>query len=387
MKINNFRIEEGNSVSEISADIGGVTLWYKIPTENFESINADPFVCAAFFPAMVSGENIEVSEDYPISRELVEGLYALQKILGCWNHSLTEFSINGSIRPAEKVTQGTATFFSGGVDSLYTLKSCSEEIDYTIYINGFDFDMKQEIFDKKYQQNKSLSEFYGKEIIPVQTNYNSMMYHNFKISRALHHGSCMASIAHLLGFEKVYIPSSYTYNQLIPFGSHPLTDHLWSSEVSKIVHSDASVARSIKTIEILKDKFVSDNLIVCWHEPDKNCGKCGKCLRTMMVLEIAGIESEAFPHPFKASDAVRLGCESFSDLSFFRENLDLAIAYDDKMVKPLKKAVRKNALKLYVKEYDNQFLGGAVKRAFKTLLMKKHYDDGLMRPKPFRPKH
>lgn len=384
MKVDNFKIEEKDGLSEVSADIGGTTLWYKIPTEYCRYISADPFVCAAFFPAMVLGEGIDVPKEFPISHELVDGIYSLQQIFNCWNSGLSKFDITGVIRPAENVTDGTATFFSGGVDSLYTLKSCKDEIDYTIYINGFDFDMEQDVFDKKYEQNKRLSEFYGKKIIPIQTNFNSMMFHDFKISRALHHGSCMASIAHILGLEKIYIPSSFTHNQSVPFGSHPLTDRLWSNEVSKIVHSDASVARSTKTMEIVKDEFVSDNLVVCWREPDKNCGKCGKCLRTMIVLKIAGITSKAFPYALTDLAIARLGCESFSDLSFFRDNLDLAIAYNDKIAKPLKKAMRKNALKLYLKEYDSQYLGGSVKKVFKKIFRKEDYDDGLMRPKPFK---
>jgi hypothetical protein len=181
-------------------------------------------------------------------------------------------------------------------------------------------------------------------------------------------GSCLASIAHTLGLNKTYIPSSHTYNELGPSGSHPLTDPLWSSEATEIVHDGAHRKRTEKTQMLIHNNVLMDNLVVCWEEPNQNCGKCGKCLRTMVTLKLLGAKSSAFPGDLRLRDVARHKISSNTYLPFFHEHLELAQKKNDrKMARALKRCLRRNYILLFLQDLDSRCLGGTLRKVFQYL--------------------
>jgi hypothetical protein len=323
---------------------------------------ADPFVAAAFFPAAIRGEEIEVDDNCGLSPQLCEGINNLQKVFGTWNRNLCPFSVSAKPFVRGPVNDGIASFFSGGVDGQYTERSRSDELTHLIYIGGFDFDMPRERLDASIARVSRQAERVGKKLAPVETNFFSYNEQH-GIDRTLSHGSCLASVALLLGFARCYIPSNFTYADLHPWGTHPMTDGCWSTEYASIVHDDMSVTRSEKMARIAQNPELLEELTVCWNLPDRNCGHCSKCMRTRTTLQLLEINSKAFPPGVTVGDVGRLGAEDKVDLIYFFDNLELAERRGNvEMARALKKAIRRNLLKLQIKEYDAIVFNGGIRR-------------------------
>jgi hypothetical protein len=131
----------------------------------------------------------------------------------------------------------------------------------------------------------------GKRLIEVETNARELLdpYGNWGTHT---HGSALASVAHALSgvVRKAYIPSSFDRGERFAWGSHPLLDPLWSSEALEVVHDDTTVTRFHKTATIAGSNVALAHLRVCWENRDNayNCGRCEKCVRTMLTLRLAG---------------------------------------------------------------------------------------------------
>ncbi len=85
------------------------------------------------------------------------------------------------------------------------------------------------------------------------------------------------------------IASTYPYERVIPVGSHPLTDPLFSSSHLRIIHDGASVSRIAKIEQIAQSDVAMRYLRVCFRSiSGGNCGTCGKCYRTLSTLVALG---------------------------------------------------------------------------------------------------
>jgi len=106
---------------------------------------------------------------------------------------------------------------------MYTLLTRASEITHAVFIQGFDFFVDPAIYQVAIERNAAFVRDLGKTLIPVQTNYYPFGYRHH-LSILLSHGSTLASVALLLGFPRVYVPSTCSYAEMVPLGSHPLTD-------------------------------------------------------------------------------------------------------------------------------------------------------------------
>jgi protein-arginine kinase activator protein McsA len=64
-----------------------------------------------------------------------------------------------------------------------------------------------------------------------------------------------------------------------------------SSNAFQIVHDGAAFPRLDKMREITKWPEAMQNLRVCWqgNQKDRNCGRCEKCVRTILNFRILGV--------------------------------------------------------------------------------------------------
>ena len=85
MKISDRMIHEDRDTTEISANIDGFRLWYRVPRSYAVTDSGDPFVAAALLPAMRLGQKIELDPDLTVSPQLLENLQTLQEIHHTWN--------------------------------------------------------------------------------------------------------------------------------------------------------------------------------------------------------------------------------------------------------------------------------------------------------------
>lgn len=252
---------------------------------------AEPFIAAGLLPSMQLGQPLQVAG--AASPQLLRSLPTIQQIFHCWDSrlQLIPVHVDSESTAGHAGKRGVACFFSGGVDSFYTAIRHLDEIDALIFVHGFDIAYQdRDIQDEVARSLGKAAEELGKPLIQVKTNIRGLL--DPHVSWDWTHGAAAASVALILApfFRQVYIASSYTYAELIPWGSHPLLDPLWSTEDVKLVHDGCEATRSNKIARIATFQPALDHLRVCEKNRGAvmNCGRCGKCLRVMIGLRLAG---------------------------------------------------------------------------------------------------
>jgi hypothetical protein len=367
MRIHSWEIKELGDIREISAAIDDFRLWFRLPKSYSVSRAGDPFVAAALLPAMAKGDKLEVDPGLPVSPRLLNNLAVFQDVHHCWNPVLKVVPIEAATEAAAPLNDGAMSFFSGGVDSMFTFLKRREELTHVVYIQGYDFRVDDVSFRTALERNASFVRGFGKTVIPVGTNSNAFGYHH-NLSILLTQGSALASIALLLGFPRAFVSSAYSYSQLVPLGSHPLTDPLWSTEEVEIIHEGAEARRVDKVIKIAENPSALTNLLVCAHDVVHNCGKCEKCLRTMIPLRLLGVSTPAFPPMPPLSEIKKIRIANEIEMIFFRENYDLAVRTGDKVLRDaLKACLRRHERTQLFKDVDRALLGGLAKRVYRRV--------------------
>jgi len=285
-------------------------LWYEFTgvSENAISEGMDGFVAALVLVAMQHGPVLEVRGG--ISARARRGILEYQRVFHAWfpdTFSPVEIrSVGPSLATGGRRPTAVAAAFSGGIDSSYTLMTHlperepdkSWQISHAIFVHGFDIPLSaEEVFSEaatKYRQSLSAL---GVQLITVRTNIREFVNHP---SWNITHGSALASVALLLDrlLGRFYIPASFQYTDLGPWGSHPLVDPMLSSSTLEIIH-DGAAARVDKVMQVAEWPEARQWLRVCWERPNasRNCGQCYNCLLTMVSLEIGGRLSQCPTFP------------------------------------------------------------------------------------------
>lgn len=266
-------------------------LWFKTKSE----INPvlDVFLACTLIPSMKIGTPLKL--DYDISSSLSNSVDKIQDIFSGWYSELKKIKVNtNGIRNVSTSGKNkeVACFFTGGVDSFYTLLKHNSEITKIVYVHGFDIWLQEVEFRKMISTRMhQIAKELGKELIEVETNILDFSY---KICdwAGQYYGSALASVAILLSknFGKVYIASSLNTEVLYARGSHPDLDCLWGTEDVEIIHDGCESTRLGKVKEISKSQVALNHLRVCLDRRLGlyNCSKCEKCIRTMISLYICG---------------------------------------------------------------------------------------------------
>lgn len=257
-------------------------------------MSGDAFVAAVLPLAMAMGEPVEVI-GLSVSPRLLRQLDTWQRIVCTWYPQLRPAEIFAAMRaPAAggaAAPRGVASFFSGGVDSFASVLAHREELSALLLVHGFDVALDDRaLWDTTVSRLRAAAEAIGLPLHTVETNVRVVL------DRAgdwglLTHGAALASVALLsqAAYHTILVPSSYSYNDLFPWGSHPLLDPLWSTEALTVIHDGAHCTRTDKVRAIAASPVALAHLRVCWqnHQP-YNCGVCEKCVRTMVNLELCG---------------------------------------------------------------------------------------------------
>lgn len=269
----------------------------------------DPFLAAFLVTAMFLGE--ELSIQAPVSVRLLDSLATVQIIFNRWFPTvLREVAVHAphvlkAAGPEER--SGTASFFSGGVDSWYSLLKHSTEISALVTVKGFDIPFHDEtVFNNLAAANHRIATAAGKEFIAVETNLRDCLdptcaplgkgfagdFWGYQL-----HGAFLAAVGLCLQrqFRRVIIPSSWPYHRLQPWGTHPLLDPLWSTGLTEFIHDGCEWDRLDKLRAVSQSPTALQNLRVCpTYTPGRyNCSECEKCLRTMLTLDILGTLGQA----------------------------------------------------------------------------------------------
>lgn len=72
------------------------------------------------------------------------------------------------------------------------------------------------------------------------------------------------------------LDASEDYREFPPLGSHPLLDHLWSTESREFVRDGVEATRAANVMQSVgRCPVALANLTVCWSsEPGRHCRRC-----------------------------------------------------------------------------------------------------------------
>ena len=156
-------------------------------------------------------------------------------------------------------------------------------------------------------------------------------------------------------WNTVMIPAAQTYADLYPGGTHPLMDPLWSTESVRILNDGAEATRIAKVARIAQSDTALGHLRVCWENRQGryNCGRCEKCIRTMINLKIAGVldRCTTFDRPLDYRDIARITLKSPAQRSLMLQNYQAAkeSGSDPQLILRSERARLRRAFRL---EYD-----------------------------------
>lgn len=273
----------------------------------FLQVDASPFAAALLIPSMRMGEDLII--EGKISKELYKGMYKIMEHFLSWNIGLKPIKIIADelITDTAKPTV-SASFFSGGVDSFYTLlkrkKDKKDPVTHVLLVKGYDVDSRNEDLWKATLKNiQKVTKAEEVNLIVAESNLRTLIDPIFVFFWDYYHGGCLAAAALCLrkGIKQVYVPSSLPANEQVPWGTHFDTDKYWSTEKLTFTHDGGEASRVDKiNWQIAKSLTALKYLRVCYMNEVGafNCGACEKCLRTMINLYVAGVldKAETFPH-------------------------------------------------------------------------------------------
>lgn len=341
-------------------------IFFAFPEKYFDYMpaSADPFFPAILIPAMISGKQLDIKA--PLSAKMRKNQNTIQSVFASWypeDFKYIRITAGNYIEKGPPKLKPNATFFSLGVDSMYSMLkhipphtlSAEKKVSSLIYMKGLELPLS--VYSKGQDQAviddiHRVALHYDQELIVGETNLRDVFP---LVWEQYYSGPGLAATGLSLskGFTNIYIPSSHSYANLSPNPSSPLVDYLWSNEEVSIVHDGAEIerARKIATV-IAQDAFAMNNLRVCVNNEggSYNCGKCWKCIRTMVTLKIINrlADSSSFPHELPDNFYRELRTYKTGSMKFTMENLKLAHEYGDKeMEKILLREIRVGKLDLF----------------------------------------
>jgi hypothetical protein len=271
----------------VSCAVAGHDIYIESDTPLWFSSEA--FACACLLPAMSAGEDLKIHA--PVCDQWLDNIASARGVAQRW-WAYSGGEINATSVHRSSAGLGAAMFFTGGVDSFYTLLNAPERIEAIVFVEGFDV----KLTDSSRLQNvrrwlNAIAEAKDVNLITVRTNMRAHpVFH--RISWNISHGSALAAVGHCLStrFSRLYIAS--TELRAPPWGSHPELDETWSSRALRFINHAPDVSRLEKVASISRDPLVSRYLRVCWQHltSDMNCGSCEKCLRTQLALQAVAPE-------------------------------------------------------------------------------------------------
>jgi hypothetical protein len=260
--------------------------------------------CAAFFllPSMTIGARLELAA--PLEPPLRENLEVLREIFRTWYPD--KFSRGGSVAAAdttrmERPSSRRGVFFSGGVDSTYSLLRHRDSISELVFVVGFDIPHRNnELAEGVSSSLRDAAARFGLPMIEISTDLRD--FSDRHVHWGSHYcGAAMAGMAHLMAgsFGEMILPGSVTWKDLGSFGTHPFADERWSTTRMRIQHDSCDIDRLEKIRAIVGNGDALRHLRVCWRNPGNayNCCRCEKCLRAMANLRALGALGQATTFP------------------------------------------------------------------------------------------
>jgi hypothetical protein len=369
--------EDGHTriAADLHIDDRVINLWFKTKSQPInEKMAQAAFLAAVLIPAMKIGGSLRIEK--PIPERLMGATKGLQQVFNKWypTFNFIEILADTNTPRTAPAAPRAAQFFSGGVDSFYTLLENFEDIQDLYHVRGFDLLLEKErALELATARVKGGAEAFGKNFAQIETNI-----HDFSKEFAHwpnhYHGSAMAAMAILMSARnpRFYFAATHSYADMFPWGSHPLLDHFWSNDDLEIIHHGAEATRLQKVYRIARDPEVLKHLNIGQLQGGlpKDYRPGEKLLRTLIALDLAGVLDQAvtFEYKLNLQDVRNIRIIGPNSLSFVMEN------YTELLKRPDKVPLR-NALRVAIQRYHNRVLARGLARHAKSFRASPHFEE------------
>ena len=292
-----------------SGDSKPATLWFAVPTEfEFMITTDDQFLLPFLLHLhMVWKEQIRW-KDAEFDAAFYRNCLAACAQFRAWYKSLNPLGFSTPVtcipRKANQRPRSVASLYSGGIDFLFTLtrhnsavgdagtRAVDRPISFAVHV--FYLQSADQYVELAGSESglRDACEQLGATFVPIYTN---SMFFSDQLRAwwgRLVQSASMATAFHFLGggIDTGLIGSSHSYGHLIPWGSSPVIDPLYSSSDLAIVHDGSTFTRVEKTGAIAQSEAALSVINVCDNlvpgHGYRNCSRCQKCLRTMITLDL-----------------------------------------------------------------------------------------------------
>lgn len=257
--------------------------------------SGNAFVPTLLLLAGVLSEPLKI--EAAVSCRLLAGVKQASKLYHeWWQVPSASIGHDGDADAARPFASCSGLFFTRGVDSWFSALRAqrgqlSHQITHLLYAADFDHQYTASTRTLAVRATQEAADRLGLPLVPINHNGRDLLDRFVNWERS--HGAVLAGIGLALGrgLRRAVIASSYDHSRLMPWGSHPQLDPLWSTEKTRIYVDGVETARTEKVSAIARSPLALPRLKVCWQaDTNTNCGRCEKCSRTQIAIQLARAE-------------------------------------------------------------------------------------------------
>lgn len=281
--------------------------------------SADAFVLASLPFATWLGER-RIAVEGAVCPRLRDGLRAVALVYGEWYARCRPVAIEparGFVAPRPREGPRTASFLSGGVDGLAALRTNRLDVpmnhpasirDALLLFGANDFEMEDDepvperfaAFERLTARLAELAQLEHFTLIPLHTNVRHALCPDYGCWTSVGFAAANVAVAHTLSprLTTAVFASDGAGANPPPAASHPLVDQHFSTTAVQVLHEHAAWTRQDK-LRLLAQWGPALALMQPCHYIEVppagriNCGRCEKCVRTMLGLIGLGVLAQA----------------------------------------------------------------------------------------------
>lgn len=273
----------------------------------------EAFLLVGTLAAMRLGET-RVAMDGGVCPQLHEGLQTAMEVLRAWAPRRRPVRLDVEQGCGHGTHQGrrhASALVSGGIDSLALVRAnmLAYDADHPARIRtGFvyrgiwapDRPGQGPIATRLQTAVEALepaARDAGVTLIPIYANFRQLTDWDVAFWQYEFQAAALASVAQLFS-DRVHtmsIGGTWDLANLPPWGSHPLLDSNFGTHDVAVRHEQARLSRMEKARVVAGWPAGLAALRVCNTAPEAqlNCGRCEKCVRTLLTLTALGVLSQA----------------------------------------------------------------------------------------------
>jgi hypothetical protein len=354
MFIRNIHEKEEDGQYRVQAEVALETgtardiLFISVPLQQKDWIRPDPnaFMVGTAMAAMLHGET-RMEIEGGVDPQLRSRLTMAMRLQSHW-HRVPFRPVEILAPPAARSMRGaaestTALFLSGGVDSMAALywntqqyeKGDPRRVGVAFFVHGLDVGDpnkrdRPDIWALTIEKLSDLCRELSVELVPVRVNFRNLA-RSWRFYAKWQFASLLASIAHAASsriHRCVIAPDNALEYTQHPHGSHPWLNSYFGADFLEMITGDMEQFTRLEKIRLLSQwPDALDAIRVCWDtaaipEGHVNCGRCPKCIRTMLEFLACGqlAHTKAFPRSEVTSDMLKsIAIRSDVEVEYFIE--------------------------------------------------------------------